>query len=638
MRKYLCFLLLIFILSIAAAQVKTITTISEDFEGRLYLFDDRDEAMKGLKANLSEKMERQLKKIGFSDDYIFSLLKKAVFNKMSVIEKRVEILKDNKKTKTTAFDISGQISVTIDENDVRELAQNLKKFSPVSDEERVFYRDALRNFLQLSSGIKDLDIENLKLKLAEIYKADIMKLTRTTFETDNTSFSFLKERVVDILNYIDSNRKYLGDEADIREVTENLISNVDSYYKRSLIDVSNYEIAISAAESIAKMMPYNKEQTLTNLMFIIEFKWAENIQNISQNQNVELDRLLSEAEKFSQRFKSSKFMKNMRAKAEKRLIEDLKDTGIGYEKLQYIAYITNLLGLKDKELIYQLVLRCESVLENVESASDEQSEKVLTTFDICMKNSGTEKKKRLSAFRDKFIRTEKTRIYKNSLGNIAFVMRLVRYIYDIPFGVIQDKIGSEKFADFLNEGSATSGCSCTLDPTDECRIYSYAGEQFEFVSRYRDAKLYEVAICNMNLGGKGAVLVSYLKENFKPMTNIDVQSFEDKDRTYEFEVKKGVVLSIEKIGPVANLSVYDKTLRHKRENKITFSEKEGDPITVKIGDCVEWDCEIECRYRGKVDKITGMDLKVVITSAPKAAELNIRKTLKKSDVKRCSAH
>lgn len=636
MKRFLILLCLMFVSPLVYAQGQVITTVSEDFDGKLYVYDDKDEAERGLKINLSEKMERHLKKMGFSDDYIFTLLKKAVFSKLNVIEKRVEILKNNKKVKTTAFDVSGQISIDIDENDIRELAQCLKRFSPISDEERISYREALKNLLHLSTGIKDIDTEILRLKLSEIYKADIKKLTQATFGIENISFAILKERVVDLLNTIDISRDYLGDEANIREVTEGVVYGVDSYFKRSVIDVSNYQQAISAAEAIAQMMPYKKEETLASLLFIIEFKWGENIQNISQNSNVEMDRLYSETGGFVERFKDSKILKNIRARVEKRLVEELKDPEINYDRLQYVAFISDLLGLKDKGLFSLLSSRCEVVMEDVESGSDEQSEKVLKTFEICARSSPPDKKKKILMYKGRFAKTDKNRVYKSSLGNLAFVMVFVKYLPDLPFGGKRRQMSSDRFSDFLNEGQTTSGCTCSLDLTDECRIYNYAGEQYEVVTRYKDSVLYEISICNINLSGRGAVLISFLKENFRPLGKLNLQAFDEKDGVFDFEVRKGIILSLEKMGSRAGISVYDRAIKPRKDERGVSIKEEVDSVSFKQGDCVEWECDIECRYRGKVEKILSGELIVVITSAAKAAELNMRRNIKKSSVQKCS--
>lgn len=636
MKRFLILLCLMFVSPPVYVQGQVVTTISEDFDGKLYVYDDKDEAERGLKINLSEKMERHLKKMGFSDDYIFTLLKKAVFSKLNVIEKRVEILKNNKKVKTTAFDISGQIRIDIDENDIRELAQSLKRFSPISDEERISYREALKNLLHLSAGIKDIDMEILRLKLSEIYKADIKKLTQAAFGIENISFTILQERVVDLLNTIDISKNYLGDEDNIREVTEGVVYGVDSYFKRSVIDVSNYQQAISTAEAIAQMMPYKKEETLARLLFIVEFKWGESIQSIAQNSNVEVERLYSEIRGFVEKFKDSKILKNIKRRVEKRLIEELKDPEINYDRLQYVAFISDLLGLKDRGLFSLLSSRCEVVMKDVDSGSDEQTEKVLRTFEICARFSPPEKRKKILMYKGRFIKADKNRIYKNSLGNLAFIMVFVRYLPDFPFGKKQTQMSSDRFLDFLNEGQTTSGCTCSLDPTDECRVYNYAGEQYEVVSRYRDSLLYEMSICNINLSGRGAVLMSFLKENFRPLKKLDLQSFGEKDGVFDFEVRKGVILSLEKIGSRAGISVYDRAIRPRKDERGISIEKEVDSISFKEGDCVEWECDIECRYRGKVEKILPGELIVIITSAPKAAELNMRRNVKKSSVRKCS--
>ena len=639
MKRLLYLMCAFLIYSAAYSDTRVVTTLKEDFFGKLYVYEDKDDALSGLRVILSEKIEKRLKGMGFSSDYIINLLKKANYKNLTTVEKRVEILKDGKKVKTTAFDISGDIYIPIDEQDVKALGEDLRRFSPVSDEERVFYRDALRGFLELASQIRDIDTTLFKLKLSEIYKSDIIKQIQNVFGADNTSFQTLKDRVIDVLNYIETNRIYLDVESNIKEVVDDLISNVESYYKRSIVDITNYQNAIDCAESISKMMPYKKEETLKSLFFIVEFKWAENIQNVSQSSNIELGRISNEISGFVDRFGSSKFMKNIKGKVSMRLIDELKGEGLDYDHLKYALIIAERLGLKEKELIGLMIDRCVSIMEGVESSSDEVSVEINKSFESCIKISPPDKKKRLMAFKDKFIKSDKTRIYKNSLGNLAFIMRFVRYADSIPFGGTMDAIGLSKFSDFLNEGSLTSNCSCSQNPTDECRIFSYAGEQFELVISSSNSKVYKVAICNMNISGKESVVFAFLKDSFKPLFKGDSSSLEGRDGSFDYEFKKGIILTLEKVGSYGSLSIYDKSLRPKDDGKVSYTSKEtGDSIAFKKGDCVEWDCDVECRYKGKVEKVSGSEVQVIITSAPKAAELNMRKGIIKSGLKRCTTY
>ncbi|MGC8927167.1 MAG: hypothetical protein ACP5QK_04505 [Myxococcota bacterium] len=638
MRRILIFVFFIFASGNLSSQAQVITTITENFSGKLYVYDDKDEAERGLRANLIEKMEKRLKKMGFSDDNILTLLKKAKYSNINIVEKRVEILKDNKKIKTTAFDIAGEISISIDEQDIRELLHSLKIFSPITDEEKALYKEALRDFIHLSSNIKGLDISIIKFKLAEIYKADITKQIQTVFGSDNTSFSTLKDRVIDVLNTIEINRNYLGDEENVLEIARNLTSNIENYYKRSIIDVSNYESAISSAEAISKMMPLKKDETLKSLMFIVEFKWAENIQNIAQNSNVEARRIFSELDKFLTHFGKSRFIKNIQNRITARLKEDVKNEEMEYETLKNILLIYERLKLSDKEISSDMVLRCESVLSTIESPSDDLSKEIDKSFAICIRLAEPAKKKSLQLLRERFTKTDRNRIYRGLLGNLAFLMRFVKYSEYIPFGQSPEKINSGKFADFLSEGNITSGCSCSYDSGDECRIFVYAGDQFEVVNRYNSGRLYEVGICNVNMKGKSSVVFSYLKENFKPLFKGDLSQVEDKEGIFEFEIKKDIKFIVEKtVGSVANISVVDQKLRPKVVNNISSSSNKLTEA-IKRGDCVEWDCEFECRYKGKVEKIIGNDVYIIIISAPKAAELNMRKHLGRSEIQKCQSH
>lgn len=638
MKKILIFILCVFSSGYLNAQTSVITTITEDFKGKLYVYDDKDEAERGLKANLLEKIEKRLKSMGFSADYTLTLLKKAKYSNINVVEKRVEILKDNKKIKTTAFDIEGEVSITIDEQDVRMLLETLKGFSPISDEEKLFYKQALRNFIQLSSGIKGLDISIIKLKLAEIYKADITNQIKLVFGLDNTSFSTLKDRVLEIINTIEANKDYLGTDKDLQEISQNLLSNIENYYKRSVIDVSNYKIAIDSAETISKMMSVKRDEALKSLMFIVEFKWAENIQNIAQNSNVESGRIFGEVDRFIEQFGNSKFIKQIQNRVSSRLKEDIKNEDMDYDSLKNILLLNERLNIKDKEIITNIVLRCESVLATVESPSDEVSNEINRSFSICIKLADPSKKKNLQSLKEKFTRTDRNRIYRNLLGNLSFLMRFVKYTEYIPFGQSPEKINSGKFADFLGEGNLSSGCSCSYDSSDECRIFVYAGDQFEVVNRYNSGRLYEVSICNVNMKGRSSVVFSYFKENFKPLFKDDISQMEDKEGVFEFELKKDIRFVVEKMfGSIANISVIDKKLKPKVENKIAFSSnKTVEPI--KNGDCVEWDCDVDCRYKGKVEKVSGMDVYLIVTSAPKAAELNMRRRIERSLIKKCQSH
>ncbi|MCX7958815.1 MAG: hypothetical protein N3B13_07185, partial [Deltaproteobacteria bacterium] len=301
---------------------------------------------------------------------------------------------------------------------------------------------------------------------------------------------------------------------------------------------------------------------------------------------------------------------------------------------QYILLIYD--RLKQSELDKDIVRKCESVMENVESSSDEVSQKIEESFSICLRHSDPASKKRIYQIKEKFIKSDKNRVYKSMLGNLAFLMRFVRFADSVPFGSSPDKVVSGKFGDFLNESSLSSGCSCATGEKDECRIFVYAGDQFEVVLRYDEQKLYEVSICNMNMKGKTSVVLSYLKENFRPLYKSVSPQADDKDGLFDYELKKDVIISVEKVGFFGSLSVYDRRIRPKVETKVSYSGSVREE-SFKNGDCVEWDCEVECRYRGKVEKIFPDGVQVVITSAPKAAELNMRKRMQKTSLKKCQS-
>ncbi|MCX7944503.1 MAG: hypothetical protein N2746_08350 [Deltaproteobacteria bacterium] len=626
------FVLLLLCLTLDAQQI-VVTTLTEEFSGKLFLYDDKEDALNGLKSNLSDRLMKRLKKMGYSDDYIITLLKKVKYSDLNVVEKRVEMLKDNKRVKTIAFDLSGYASITIDENDVVELAEALKRFSPISEDEKIQYREALRNFLSLSERVRGLDVSILKLKLSEIIKSDILKQIQTVFSSDNMSFQVLHGRIVDIINNIETNKRYLGENENLKEVTKHLFTNIEFYYKRSLIDVTNYESAINLANDISRMIPDKDEEILKTLMFIVEFKWAENIQNIASSNNVEIARLFREVDGFLKNFSTSKFIRNVRNKLITRLRGEMQDEQLMYDSFQYILLIFDRLGLK--EISSDIMKKCESVMSSVESASDEVSSKIEESFNICMKYSDPITKKRINSLKEKFLKSDRNRMYKSMLGNLAFLMRFVKYVDSIPFGVEKEKISSNKFSDFLNEGSFTSGCSCMDEQKQEdCVVFVYGGDQFELVLRFHGHSLYEIEVCNMNLKGRSSVLLSYLKENFKPL--FKVSDIEEKDGTFDFEVKKDLILSVEKVGFFGSVLVYDKRYRPKIQSKISYSSPQSDNI-LKTGDCVEWECEFECKYRGKVEKIIAEDVQVIVTLASKASELNMRKRLKKNSVRRCQS-
>jgi hypothetical protein len=637
MRITLSLFVLLSFLSVALAAGNTITTLKEEFSGKLYVYEDREEALSGLKSMLSEKMEQRLKGMGFSEDYTITLLKRGDFKNLMVVEKRVEILKDGKKLKTRAFDLYGEMYIALDEQDIRALGEDLRRYSPVSEEEKTFYKNALKGFLDLSSQIRDMDLSVFRIKLAEILKAEIIKQMQGIFGADSTSFTTLKDRAVDVINYIEANSVYLDVESNLSEVINNLISNIESYYKRSVIDITSYQNAIDCAEGISKMLPHKKEETLKNLLFIIEFKWAENIQNISQSSNVELSRIYSEIEGFTTRFPNSKFLRNIINKVSSRILDELKAEGLDYDHFKHILTIKERLNLKDREITGLVIERCETIMESVESPSDEVSAEISRSFDSCIKISPPDKKKKLMAFRDRFIKSDKTRIYKNSLGSLAFIIRFLRYADYIPFGGSIESIHSSKYTDFENEGSLTSSCSCSQDSTDECRVYTYAGEQFEVVLSTHNSKVYKISICNMNMSGKEAAVFAFLKDSFKPLFKGDSSTFVGRDGSFEYEFKKGVILNLEKIGTSGNLSIYYKYLKPKEEKSLSYTSRDTTgSLFLKKGDCVEWDCEVECRYQGRVEKVSGNEIQVVITSAPKASELNMRKSIGKSSLRQCT--
>lgn len=634
MKKLLFFVFLLLFPAVFYGQGEIITTIIEEFKGKLFLYEDKDEAISGLKSTLAERMEKRLKGMGFGDNYIPLLLKKSRYSGIEVVEKRVEILKDNKKVKTKAYDISGYISVALDETDIIELGENLKRVSPISEEEKTFYKEALKNFLTLGARVKNLDVSFLKLKLSEIIKADIIKQIQVISGREYTSFKVLQDMVHDILNVIENNVHYLNSKEDVVEITNNLLTNIEYYYKRSIIDIATYEGAIECAKNISKMVPNKKEEALNNLMFIIEFKWAENIQNSISNSNVEISRIHSEVEGFLNNFKGSKFIKNIKNRLLSRLTTELQDEHLGYDIFQYILLLYERLYLS--ELKNDMINKCETILENVESPSDEISKNIEQSFDICIKHADPNTKRRLIVLREKFRRSEKNRVYKNMLGNLAFIMRFIRYSDAIPFGSSREGVESSRFGDFLNESSITTGCSCLSGDDEECRVFVYAGDQFEVVLRYNNKKLYEIGVCNLNMKGKSSVVLSYLKENFKPLFKKDTSQVEDNDGVFDYELKRNTIVSLEKIGFLGNLFIFDKSLKPKGKPQISYTYTQG-LESYKIGDCVEWDCEVECRYKGRVEKLMSDNIVVVITSAPKASELNMRKKVQKSIIKKCQS-
>ena len=622
----------------AAAAAEPGALLEAEFEGKNFAgFSSGGEAKQALKEKLYDELERKLLAYGFAKSETGNILIGAKFQEMAADEKKVDISEGGKVKRVLVYDLAGRASVRIGPAEVQKLFNTLVELQPASENEVTRFRASLKLFTALNPPANHVDRLRDKLKRAwlEQAKASVSSaLGNRALPADAFARAF-----ADVYPTVKAYREETGDAEGTAQLGAIVEALGKKYFTATAIDSSRAPGIAAAIEAIGGQAAGEFPDLAGKLKGVVEFRWREQINEMSQGEATPLNRLKIEVDEFIRQFGGSKFAAEAQRRLEARLVRylGLTETAAGAE---LAAYTDEYLDFSKRfpssasqaEVRGAFVGRCAKVLPGLEAKNDDEYARYTKCWEACFEAAkGRPEYDRLKTAQAAFLAGNKSRDERDLLGGLGFVLYWDRAAAEFRFGGPKGSFpGQGKAADMWDSGQESEKCFCRASPDDLCRAIRFSGEYYEAAAKFGPKGLYEVELCSFEMPqSKRAFLYQSLRDRHKPLHKkaesekfLNGLSGDDLEFAPTGGKRHRVVIGA--AGDRGSVRFYMPGLAPSEERKAGTAAEEKRPARAwKKGDCVRWDCDGECRYEGKIKDKKGPRWLVTVKKAPRSLELDM---------------
>jgi hypothetical protein len=345
---------------------------------------------------------------------------------------------------------------------------------------------------------------------------------------------------------------------------------------------------------------------------------------------------------FSRLFPSSKFlpdlMKRLEAAEVKFLLAPASDDAPTFIILTeaYRNFLSRFPGSKSHPAVSQAIItKCGAVLPGIEARTDDEYKALTRCWELCFDvTRGKALYDLLKTAQPEFISANKTRIEKELLGSLGFFLYWDIALQGIRFGAPRAAFpGGGKASELWEGGENAAQCLCRSSPEDMCRHVYFSGEYYEVAVKFGAKGLYEIELCNFNMPpSKRAFVYQTLRDRYVPLHGRPegerfVNGISGDELEFSAMGGKKHRATVSASGEKGNIRFYSPEFAPAGTEVRPVAVQKRDTPVFRKGDCVRWDCDIECKYEGKVKERKGSEYTVTVRKAPRSLErdMNVRK-------------
>ncbi|MBI5527255.1 MAG: hypothetical protein HY897_13050 [Deltaproteobacteria bacterium] len=612
--------------------------VTAAFEGKNFVFDSSSQAREGLRERLYDELDRKLQDHGFRKADIGNILLGARFSDMEVNEKRVQIAEGGGTKTVTAYDLSGKAEVRLGTADVQKLFQALQDLQPVSDADVTRFRGHLRLFAALSPPQQQL--ENLREKLTRAWLDQAKAALGGALSGRAVPADAFARAFSDVYPVVRAFREETGNTAGADQLTGLAESLVKKYFQAAAVDSSRAESVLDAVSAMEKEAGADNPQLGAKVRDVVQFRWREQINEMAGSEAVPLERLAIEVDGFARLFKGSKLVVETARRLEQRLAKAISsgDPGGG---AAFSAYAERYVDFAKRfpssasaaEVKRVFSSACARVMPELEAKNDEEYAAYTKCWEACFDASkGRPEYEKLKTAQASFLAANKARNERDLLGGLGFILYWDKAAADLGFGGQKGSFpGSGKGADMWDSGEDAPQCVCRPSPNDPCRQIMFSGEYYEAAAKFGPKGLYEVELCNFQMPqARRTFIYQALRDRHKPLhKKPDAEKFinglSGDDVEFAATGGKRHRVALGAAGEKGSVRFFAPGFAPPESRPaVKETPAERRPARpFKKGDCVRWDCDVECRYEGKVKDRKGAKLMVTVKKAPRSLELDM---------------
>jgi hypothetical protein len=236
-------------------------------------------------------------------------------------------------------------------------------------------------------------------------------------------------------------------------------------------------------------------------------------------------------------------------------------------------------------------------------------------------NETVQMRDRLERMEQRLVDARDDKLEEEALADLTFFIEWDKAIGVLPWAKKnQGWQGRGVFADKWKKGEdAGPDCRCTLDPDEPCRAFEQEGPAggFEVVARFFSGKLSSVDLCQVYTGSQIESVYRFFARRYKKRhsgkqaaTFLAGSGGAGSNRGVRFEKPGELEIVLERSTDtctvryrsqrmLAAMKVADKAEQAVKASERAVERKKRIAEGWRPGQCVRWDCEPVCKYRGR---------------------------------------
>jgi hypothetical protein len=633
--------------SAPAAPTQDGRTISVEVREENLLIPDEALAKDYLRKKLVQAMVERLTPMGFDAASAARLAASGQAQEFSVrshVEQVFGTGTDAGKVRTVAlWDVAGRLWLRFSDEQVAELGQMLMKLPRTSlDEIEVLetYLDRFRELRPDPGQLSSLD-KAVGDRLAEAL-ADFLKVQLAILPTPEDEYEQALGRVARLLRMF---RKRHPGHAAFAELEAAFRVGALKLLRAVPLEPKNVPRLRAVFDSFAQMCAAELADSHQYLRRTLELDWRNRIQRLDES-HVQFPALREDFLLFMQEFPGSDFYPELELRFLSRWVDFLlEQRPENPDQMQDVLGQAELMGQRFPrcgrlaEIRRHVGQQCVALLSRLPIPDLEAMKRVDQLMAGCdsFMEAGLEvmaMRERVARIRDNLLRARDDRAEREALKDLSFFIGWDAKIAKLPWGKARgDFPGTGECAAAWGQGTdAGSDCHCSLDPDEPCRAFESEGSHggFEVVARFYRERLWGVDLCQVFTGPDLASIYNFFARRYaKDHTKAQAAAFlSGGGAVREVAFGKGSGLRVilargadtcsvrYRDGALLLLKEQDELAEKKRkEEEAQRARDERVKRGWQPGDCVQWECDISCAFRGNVRKRDGQRYLVVISAA-----------------------
>ncbi len=611
------------------------------------LIPDEPLAKDYLRKKLLQALTEQLVPLGFDAASAARLAAAGQVEEFSVRPHKEQVfgtgVEEGKVRFVTLWDVAGKLSLRLSDEQVAELGRALDALPRTSLDEIEAVETYLERFRSLrpeADQLAGLD-KAVGDRLAEALSG-FLKVQLATPASPEDEF---EQALVRVARPLRNFRKRHPGHAAFGELENAFRVGALKRLRAVPLEPKNIPALRALFLRFAEMCGDELAESYQYLRRTLELDWRNRIQRQDEG-GVPFPELRQDFLLFMQEFPGSDFYPELELRFLSRWVDFLLALRpADVEALNDQVDQVNLLGerfprcARLAEIRAALGQRCVELFSNLAIPDLERLRRVQDTLARCdpFMGAGLETmamRERIARITENLERARDDRAEREALKDLTFFIGWDARIAKLSWGKPRAEFpGQAEFAAAWAQGAdAGSECHCSLDPEEPCRAFESEGSHggFEVVARFYRERLLGVDLCQVFTGPDLSAIYGFFARRYpKAHTKAQAAAFlagGGAVREVAFGQGPGLRVILARGADTCSVRYRDGGLLKQQEQDELAEKKRKEEEARRAreervrrgwqpGECVQWDCEASCAFRGTVRKREERRYLVVITAA-----------------------